>query len=390
MTSTVPVCDLDFYGDDFIENPWPRYAEMRSLGPVVWMRRLGNFAFTHFSTVRAGLRDPETFQSGEGTAGDDFGCAFQQGNTVASDGARHHALRSAIAPQLDRRGLEAIRPVVNECAAALISDLKGRGAFNAASDLAQHLPLTIVRDQVGLPDFGKDNMLKWAAAAFNVQGMQNARGEAAVDEIKEMRAFVASEDISASLKPGSWTANVMAACQRGEVDPDHMPFILRDFINPSLDTTISAIGQLVVELARNPDQWAALKTDPALAKPAAMEAVRLSTPIRSFSRRATRDVEIEGVAIPEGARVMMLYASANRDERMFEDPDRFLLNRKARQHLGFGAGPHMCVGMHLALMEIEAIATALVEQVDRIDVGAPTPALNNTICAFADIPTRLH
>lgn len=388
--SNAPICDFDFYGDAFIADPWPRYAEMRTFGPVAWMTRLGNYAFTHFAEVRAGLRDAETFQSGEGTAGDEFGCAFQRGNTVASDGARHKALRSAIAPQLERKSLEAIRPVIVASAAELIADLSTSGAFNAATDLAQHLPPTIVRDQVGLPDHGKDSMLRWAAAAFNVQGIQNARGEAAVDQIKEMRAFVASGDISKDLKPGSWSANLMEARQRGEINPDHMPFLLRDLINPSLDTTISAIGQMVVELARNPDEWAALKADPSLAKQAAMEAVRLSTPIRSFSRRATRDVTVAGVMIPEGSRVMKLYASANRDERVFDQPDRFILNRKARQHLGFGAGPHMCIGMHLALMELEAIATALADQVERIEVGAPTPALNNTICAFADIPTILH
>lgn len=388
--SNAPDCDLDFYSDAFIADPWPRYAEMRALGPVVWMTQLHNYAFTQFSTVRAGLRDAEAFQSGEGTAGDDFGCVFQRGNTVASDGARHKALRSAIAPQLDRKGLEAIRPIIEASAASLIKNLRTRGQFNASTELAQHLPLTIVRDQVGLPDYGKNNMLRWAGAAFNVQGMQNARGTAAVAQIKEMRAFVASKDITAGLKPGSWSANLAKASQRGEIAPELMPFLLRDLINPSLDTTISAIGQMVIELARNPDEWAALKADPPLAKQAAMEAVRLSTPIRSFSRRATRDAEVAGVMIPEGSRVMMLYASANRDERMFDDPDRFILNRKERQHLGFGAGPHMCVGMHLALMELEAIAIALATQVDRIDVGAPTPALNNTICAFADIPTVLH
>ncbi len=205
-----------------------------------------------------------------------------------------------------------------------------------------------------------------------------------------MRAFVASEDISARLKPGSWSANLTAACARGEIDPEHIPFLLRELINPSLDTTISAIGQMVIELARNPAEWAALKADRCLAKHAAMEAVRLSTPIRSFSRRATRDVAVASATIPEGSRVMMLHALANRDERMFENPDRFILNRKARQHLGFGAGPHMCAGMHLALMELEAIATALADQVDVIEVGAPTPAPNNTICAFADIPTVLR
>ena len=182
----------------------------------------------------------------------------------------------------------------------------------------------------------------------------------------------------------------MEACQRGEIAAEHLPFLLRDLINPSLDTTISAIGQLVVELARNPDEWAALKADRSLAAQAAMEAVRLSTPIRSFSRRATRDVVVEGVEIPEGSRVMMLYASANRDERVFADPDRFDLDRPARRHLGFGAGIHMCVGMHLALMEMECLLAAIVERADDLEVGTPEPAMNNTICGFAKLPMRFR
>ena len=388
--SNAPHYDVDFYSDAFIRNPWPHYAEMRALGPVIWLHGLGNYALTRFAEVRAALRDPEVFQSGEGVAGDDFGCSYLRGNTVASDEPRHSALRGVMAPQLARKALEDVRPVIEDSAAALIADLKTKDGFNAATDLAQALPLSIVRDLVGLPDYGKDNMLQWAAAAFNVLGVQNTRGKDAVNTVEDMRAFLAAADISGSLKTGSWTANVMKAAENGDIDPALAPFAIRDFINPSLDTTISAIGQLVFQLGRNPQEWAALKADPNLATNAAMEAVRLATPIRSFSRRATRDVDVAGVVIPEGARVMMLFASANRDETVFDDPDRFVLNRKARLHLGFGAGPHTCVGMHLALMELEAIANALAQQVDRIEVGEPAPAMNNTICAFADIPAALH
>lgn len=126
-----------------------------------------------------------------------------------------------------------------------------------------------------------------------------------------------------------------------------------------------------------------------MANNAAHEAVRIGTPIRSFSRHAARSVEICGHQIPQGSRVMMLYASANRDEAMFPEADRFDINRRnARRHLGFGAGIHMCVGMHLATLEIECLITAMINKVSEIQVGKPTVAMNNTICAFSALPVK--
>ena len=150
------------------------------------------------------------------------------------------------------------------------------------------------------------------------------------------------------------------------------------------------MGHLIHHLGQNPDAWAALKADPSLAGNAAHEAVRIGTPIRSFSRRVTQDTEFEGVALPQGARVMMLYASANRDESVFEAAHVFDIHRRnARRHLAFGAGIHMCVGMHLALLEIECLIRALCAQVTRIETDTPEVALNNSICAYAALPVRL-
>jgi ferredoxin-NADP reductase len=118
------------------------------------------------------------------------------------------------------------------------------------------------------------------------------------------------------------------------------------------------------------------------------EAVRTGSPIRSFTRVATRDYDLSGVALPEGARVMVMFASANYDERKYPQPERFDVLRGAKDHLGFGSGIHMCVGMHLAKLEIAALLKAMIRRVDRIEVGAPTLVMNNTIRAFATLPTR--
>lgn len=387
----VPSDPTNIYDDAVIRDPWPHYARLRDLGPVVWMEALGNYALTTYQAVRSGLRDHETFISGDGAAANDFGCQFQRGNTVASDPPRHTVLRAAVAPPLGLDKIGDIRPQIRAAANEIVAAAVQKRDADAITDLARGLPLRIVRDLVGLPDLGRENMLKWAGAAFDMQGIQNARGKAACKAIREMQAFVLRDATPDKLKPGSWTRRITEMAASGELDPNLAPFAVRDYINPSLDTTISAIGHLVFHLGRDPEQWRMLKADPSLAVNAAHEAVRIGTPIRSFARHTSRPVAVAGHELPKGARVMMLYASANRDPAMFDDPDHFdVTRRNARRHLGFGAGIHMCVGMHLAILEIECLIQALVEQVAELEVGTPEVAMNNSICAYSRLPLRLR
>ena len=388
---TCPSDPVNIYDDAVIRDPWPHYARFRDKGPVVWMEALGNYAFTRYDTVRAGLRDHETFNSGLGAAADDFGCRYQRGNTVASDPPLHDTLREAISPPLNLNNIAPLRETIQNTANKIIEDCASKGSFDAMADLAQPLPLAIVRDLVGLPDFGRENMLKWASAAFDMQGIQNARGIKAQEAITEMREFAAKGATPDKLKPGSWTHRITEMVANGELAPDLAPFAIRDYINPSLDTTISALGHLLFHLGSNPDLWEALKDNPSLAQNAAHEAVRIGTPIRSFSRTTARDVEIEGQRLPKGARVMMLYASANRDETVFPKAHVFDVHRKnARRHLAFGAGIHMCVGMHLAILEIECMINAMIENFATIKVEKPEIAMNNSICAYSSMKTRIR
>ena len=385
-----PTDDVDLYGDEVIRDPWPHYARLRAKGPVVWMAAHGNYAFTQYDIVRSALRRPDVYLSGKGVAADDFGCAHLQGNTVASDGARHDALRGAMQPPLTAKAVQAFRTRIEDVAAKLVTSAVAKGTIDAVEDLAQGLPLAVVRDLVGLPDFGRENMLKWAAAAFDVLGVQNERGKAACAAIQEMREFISREATPDKLKPGSWTHRISEMARAGKIDPDLAPFAIRDYMNPSLDTTISAIGHLIYYLARDPSAFQWLKKDPGLIPNAIHEAIRLGTPIRSFTRQTAKEVTERGIPLPEGARVMMLFASANRDATEFAEPDTFDMERKnARRHLGFGAGVHMCVGMHLALLEIECLVERLVDQVSRLDLLDHEVVLNNSICAYSKLHVKL-
>ena len=386
-----PSDPVNLYDDAVIRDPWPHYARLRDLGPVVWMETLGNYAFTQYDTVRNGLRDHETYISSLGAAADDFGCTHQRGNTVASDAPRHTTLRDTISPPLLRDSVETLRPQIQNIADDIVANCMQKGSFEAITDLAQPLPLMLVRDLVGLPDFGRENMLKWASAAFDMQGIQNARGQAARPVIAEMKEFITRDVTPDTLKPGSWSHRITELAARGEIDPEIVPFAIRDYINPSLDTTISAIGHFIFHAGSNPDTWQKLKDDPSLALNAAHEAIRIGTPIRSFSRHTSKPVEIAGHQLPKRARVMMLYSSANRDETIFPQADKFDIERRnARRHLAFGAGVHMCAGMHLALLEIECLILAMTQQMPAVTVGTPTIAMNNSICAFAELPVHIQ
>ncbi len=388
----VPHYDVAFYDDDFITDPFEHYAAMRRLGPVVYLPQLGNFAVTRYDEVREALRRFEVFSSASGVAADDAGCAFMSGafvNTLNSDPPTHDMMRGAVAAPLLPGALDAIRPRIRQAARDLVDALLARGEFDGMADLARHLPMTIVTELVGLPEQGRGNMLQWAAAAFDVLGIQNERRRHGLDTSKSMRAYVSTEGLSGTLKPGGWTARLYEFADRGEIPRTIVPMLFRDYIAPSLDTTISATGHLFHLLARNAAQWDRIRRDSSLIPGAVNEAMRLGSPIRSFARVLARDHVLGGVTLPVGARVTMLYASANRDERRFPDPDRFDPGRPGSQHVGFGHGIHQCVGMHLAWLEMESLLEAMVPGVAGFDVGEPTMALNNTIHGFATMPMRL-
>lgn len=120
------------------------------------------------------------------------------------------------------------------------------------------------------------------------------------------------------------------------------------------------------------------------------EVVRLASPIRGFTRSVAEDYQVGDITIPRGERVLVLFASANHDERHYEDPSRFDVHRNPRDHVGWGHGAHTCVGMHLARLEMEVLLRGLLDHVERLAVASPTPIQNNVLQGFKALPARFH
>jgi cytochrome P450 len=189
---------------------------------------------------------------------------------------------------------------------------------------------------------------------------------------------------------GSVGAELLDAAQSGELERERLPSLILDTLAPSLDTTVSAIGSAMWLFGTHPAQWDLLRSDPGLIPKAFNETLRLETPLQGFSRVVTADTPVGTAVLPTGSRVLMSFASANRDERRWDDPERFDITRDSAAQLAFGFGDHLCVGAGLARLEAHAVLHALVQRVERFELGQPTRSVNNVIRSFKELPVKIR
>ena len=375
--SEIPVSDVDLYTAEARIDPYPIYEELRALGPVVHLSRDDLYALPRYDDVRAALMDWRTFSSARSVFVDPTLNAQLEGITLCSDPPDHTMMRAVLGRPLRQDRMRDIAPRIEAEAEAIVTKLVDRGRFDAATELAEHLPMTVVSDLVGLPDQGRAKMLEWAAAIWDVQGPANERFTSAMPAVEEFVAFAVNEAVPGRIDPDGWAAHLYQAADRGELPREKCPVMMLDYVTPSLDTTILAITNAIALFAQHPEQWELLRADRSLIPHAINESLRLESPVPQFSRVLTEDHEIDGVPLPVGSRVALLYGSANRDERHYPDPTQFDITRRPSDHLAFGRGEHVCVGMHLARLEMTALLQRLADRVARFEIVATTPMVNN-------------
>ncbi|MEY2926508.1 MAG: hypothetical protein RL367_985 [Pseudomonadota bacterium] len=381
-----PVLDLDLFSDDSLRDPYRNYTRLREAAPLVKLQRPDVYAMGRFADVQAALRDSDRLISGEGVG---FSSSFNANkgmNVLQTDGDLHRRMRHTVMRPLMPAALRDARPDLKALLKTRIQALTGQGWFNAMTDLAAFLPVEAVSHFVGLPNVGRERMLEWAAAAFNLIGPKQDPSDLA--SLSNAFAFMAGLS-QESVRDGSWAGELFAAARSGRLSMPEAMAAISAYIIPSLDTTILAKGHLLNNLAENPDQWALLKERPDLVPAAVLEGVRHSSVLRWFSRIAAEDYTVGDYVIPKGGRVMLLYGCANRDERHYADPDRFDITRDARDHLAWGTGPHMCAGMHLARIEMEVLLETLVDAEVEFAARPPVMGTNCGLFGFAELPFRL-
>ncbi len=390
MSSSAPVSEIDLYDDAVLLDPYPNYRTLRELGPVVWLPQYELYALARFKNVQDAMRDWQTFSSAQGVMMNQQMNDTLRGIVLCSDEPEHQTLRRVIAKPITPAAITAYSDLITKEAEGLVERLVARGHFDAATDLAQYLPVTVVSNLVGLPKEGRERMLDWAAANFECFGPLNERTTKAFEIVKEMVTYAFTQCTRENLKPDGWARAIWDAADRGEIPPEKPPLMMNDYMGPSLDTTIFTTSNAVWLFAQHPDQWGALRENPSLIPGAINEVVRLESPLQGFSRVTTTNVDMDGVTIPAGGRVLMLWGSANRDERKWDQPEQFDIRRRNNDHLGFGHGIHTCVGMHLAKMEITALLRALLKRVERFELGSTARVINNVMRGFSKVEVTIH
>lgn len=379
--------DVDLFSDEVLADPYPAHTELRELGPAVHLPRYDVWAVPRHADVRWVLGHDELFSSVDSVGLEPELNRVRRGTIIASDPPDHDRLRRVLSERLAPRALHRLREEITERADRLVRELVTRRSFDAVGDLAAAFPLHVVADLIGLGEEPRRDILRFADAAFNTFGPLNDRTRSAVPVSQALFASLTAAMARDKLRPGGFGATVYEAVDRGDLAPEEAIPLLRAYMVASMDTTINAIGNCVWFLAERPDLWARLQGDRSLVPRFFEESVRVESPVQAFFRRAVADVDIDGVAVPAGGRVMLLFGSANRDPRRWTDPDVIDLERQNADHVGFGYGVHGCAGQGLARIEAHAVLGALLDQVGALRLaGQPVRRLNNVIRGLAALP----
>ncbi|MFD0887463.1 cytochrome P450 [Streptosporangium algeriense] len=385
---TDPSLDLDLFCDEALTDPFPGYRRIRDTAPAVHLPRYDAWAMGRYADVRAALSDWESFSSARGIGLNDLANAATQGMIIATDPPEHDRLRNVLAARLSPKAIRNLREDIERRADELVEPLVAAGSFDAVNDLARAFPISIVLDLIGLPQDGRSRVLGWADAAFSASGPPGPRTDAAFPLLQDQLAYLSSIRPD-QLTPGSMGRAIYDAAAAGEIRQESCVPLMSAYVTAGLDTTINAISNAVWYFSRHPEQWDLLRRDPSLIPAAFNEVLRIEAPVQFFCRVATRDVVVDGLRLAAGSRVMMLYASANRDERKWDDPERFDITRNPVDQLAFGYGMHGCAGQGLARLEGHSILGALARRVERFETGTPVRRLNQLIRGLDALPTKI-
>lgn len=376
--ATSPRSDADIFSENVMADPYPVYRELRDAGPVVHLERSDVFAVARYEEARQVLGDWESFSSADVALNEQFNQYIGDG-ILRADPPLHDQLRNVLAARLAPRALRDLAPDISRRAELLVERLVAKGSFDAVTDLARWFPVEVVGDLIGLPREGRERLLPLLDANFNCFGPENARTLASVPQLPELAEYVMTSATRGALTEGSMGRAVYDAVDAGEIPEAVAPWLVMTYVTAGMDTTVHAIGHSIWLLAEHPDQWDALRADPALVPQAFREVLRYESSVQVFGRTARVDWSVGDVTVPAGSRLAVLYGSANRDERKWPDADRFDITRNNLDHLGFGYGLHGCAGQALARLEGEAILRALLRRVSRIEAGEPVRHFNNIL-----------
>jgi len=404
--------DIEFWARP-IEERDAAFAALRAERPIAFFDEPeipglptgpGYWALTHHADIVEASRHPELFCSGKGTNIPDLPTEYIEffGSMINMDDPRHARLRRIVSRAFTPKMLESMRADVEAIAAEIIGEVAPKGECDFVTEVAALLPLRIIVDLMGIPRsqeqfiFDRTNLILGATDPEYVpeQDDANAVSMAMLTAGAELAQLVLELGADRVTNPRNdlTTALVTAEVEGDHLTPDELASFFILLVVAGNETTRNAIAHGLHALTDNPDQRDAWITDfDPMAPVAVEEIVRWATPVIHFRRTVTQDgAKLGGHEFNEGEKVVLYYASGNRDERVFDEPFAFDIRRNPNDHIGFGgAGPHFCLGAHLARREITVLFRELFRQLPDIhSVGEPERLRSAFINGIKHLPAE--
>ncbi|OAV62134.1 cytochrome P450 [Enteractinococcus helveticum] len=379
--------EINLFSDHTLLNTQEVFTQLREAAPVVYLPANDVWAVTRYENIRDALSDPTSFSS-KAVAFNPQMNEILSGTSLAADPPEHGPLRAVLTDNLSPRAMRSMKADIYAKAEQLVKDLATHGSFEGMADMAVAFPVSIVLDLIGIQGDLRAKILPWGEAAFNLLGPMNERSQQSMPIAGELFQWTHEQMRGTDLAEGSIGRNIWEAAERGDISHESFGYIVHQILAAGMDTTITTIGNALVLLGQNPDQFELLKQDPSLVAATLTEVLRLRTPAPVFGRLATKDIDIDGTIIPDGAQVALLYGSGNMDPRKYDNPEVFDITRNAVDHLGFGYGIHACAGQGLAKLEIHGLVEAWAKHVESYEIGDVVQRLNNMTRPYESIEIK--
>jgi cytochrome P450 len=371
----------------FLEDPYPVYHRMRQQDPVYWSETLGHWVLTRYDDVLAAARHPalssartEVFVRAQLRGTDpalagDF-TRLITGTMLMKDGPEHHRLRvlgnHAFTPSVLGRWQPLIERVVDN----LLDAALPRGRIDLIDDLARPLPAIVIAELFGIPPEDRETFHYWSMASARFFGGAVGDPEQAAragnEAARQLERYF--RELQQGWRPGDDLMSLLLQGQaEGRLTAEEVSSQCIVLLNAGHTTTMDQLGNTVLALLHNPEQWGRLRHDPALVRSAVEEGLRYDAAVFLLQRIAREDLSLRGQTIHEGDLLYLSLGAANRDPEVFAEPDRFDVGRADNRHLAFGAGPHLCLGMTLARRELEVALGRLVRRMPRLRFDEERP-----------------
>jgi len=377
------------------EDPYPLYQELRDNHPVLYNEALGFWTLARFEDVVDALQDPQRFCSSQGVAlGMTSEMLEQMPMLVTLDPPRHTQLRNLVGRAFTPRRISDLEDRVRRIAVKLIDEALRAESCDLVSDLAAPLPMIVIAELLGVPAEDQDKFKNWSTEMVEMASKATeATPMAEMSAALELAVYLRDIYEKRRAEPKD---DLMSALVGAEIDGERLTdgellgFAILLLVAGN-ETTTNLIGNGIVLMDEHPDQQAHLRKDRGALPAAIEEFLRFESPIPALARTLTADVTLHGHELLKGQKVMLLFGSANRDERQFDAPDRLDVTRKPTQHVAFGYGTHFCLGASLARLEARVALEELLARVSAYEIDGSKVQRNLTgIRGYAALPARLH